>query len=176
MHDLNAVTRECLGQLQSMGISCGSFTVEMDTRSKRSWGSCRRYPDGSYLIRINDKLLQAQVPPESLKTTVLHELLHAATGCTGHRGQWAKLAKLVSARLGLSITPTAAWDAKGLDLQKDPDVKYRFLCTGCGKMAVRFRTCAFTRQYRRYRCTACGGRFIPATEIKKPPVGGSNSK
>lgn len=159
MHDLQATAKACIADLEALNIHCGKVALELDTRARRRWGCCRKLPDGSYRIGISPKLLNA--PMEALKNTLYHELLHAATGCDGHTGRWKQLAGLVSRRYGTDITRTSSWEAKGLDQNTDPTVRYRFVCTGCGAQVVRFRACTFTKRYTRYRCSRCGGSFKP---------------
>ena len=159
MVDLQRIAEECMDDLEELGIGCGQVRFELDKRARRRWGSCRKYPDGSCRIGISPKLLEA--PQEALKNTLYHELLHAATGVTGHTGRWKMLAAYVSKELGTDITRTASWEEKGLDEATDPTVRYRFVCTGCGTQVIRFRACPFTRRYKRYRCGRCGGQFRP---------------
>ena len=157
MHDLQAAGRYCIIRLEELGIRCGSVVFALDTRARRRWGSCRRLPDGSYRIGISPKLLEA--PAESLYNTLYHELLHAATGCTGHTGRWKVLAERVGPVLGTDIKRTATWAEKGLEEQSDTAVRYRFVCIGCGAQVVRYRACLFTKRYKHYRCGRCGGSF-----------------
>lgn len=162
MHDLQKTAKECMETLAGLGISCGPIRcVEVDRRARRTWGTCRRYPDGSFRIGISPKLLADEVPVESLKETLYHELLHAATDAAGHTGRWKELAGQVNRALGTHIRRTASWAERGLDIREDATVRYRFVCTGCGQEVVRFRACPFTRHYKRYRCARCGSSFKP---------------
>lgn len=163
MHDLQQTAKDCINTLAELGIACGNIrSIEVDKRTRRSWGTCRQLPDGGFRIGISPRLLAEEVPHDSLKQTLYHELLHAAAYGQGHRGQWKMLAQRVNAALGTSIGRTATWEQQGVDLDSDATVRYRFACTGCGQKLVRFRACAFTRHYKRYRCGVCGGRFRPA--------------
>lgn len=157
MHDLQATAANCKAQLKSIGICCPDVPVELDKRASRRWGVCRKYPDGTYRIGISPKLLSA--PLGALENTLYHEFLHAATDCTGHTGAWKQLAQYVSRTLGTDITRTATWEDKGLDQNADTSVRYRFVCAGCGAQVVRYRACPFTKRYKRYRCSRCGGSF-----------------
>lgn len=160
MHDLQEAYRQCLQQLRDLGISCGNVRkVAADGRTKRAWGTCRRDADGSFRIAINPKLLSEDVPVSSLKETLLHELLHTAAPGAGHGGLWKTLANRVNGALGTNIRRTASWAEQGMDESRDPTIRYRYVCTGCGAALVRFRACPFTRDPGRYRCGICGGKF-----------------
>ena len=156
MHDLQAVGQSCKARLEAMGIRCGAVRFELDTRSRRRWGSCRRLAEGGCRIGISPKLLEA--PRAALENTLYHELLHAATGVTGHTGKWKQLAAFVSAKLGTNITRTSTFGDKGLDEAK-AEAPYRYSCTGCGALVLRYRACAFTKAPHRYRCSRCGNPF-----------------
>ena len=160
MHDLQRVYAQCLQELTALGIQCGIVRqVVADGRTKGSWGSCRRNPDGSFRIAINPKLLADSTPPESLRQTMLHELLHTAAPGEGHKGRWKELAHRVNCALGTRIKRTASWEEQGLDGEKDAAIRYRYACAGCGREVVRYRACPFTRHPNRYRCGHCGGKF-----------------
>ena len=157
MHDLQTAGECCVVRLRELGICCGSVIFALDTRARRRWGTCRRLPDGSFRIGVSPKLLEAS--REALDNTLYHELLHAATDCTGHTGRWKALAEYVSTSLGTDIKRTASWGEKGLDEAADTAVRYRYRCDGCGAQVVSYRACAFTKHYKRYRCGLCGGSF-----------------
>lgn len=162
MHDLQAAARQCMETLAGLGIHCGPIgEVAVDTRARRTWGTCRKLPDGSFRIGISPKLLEDGVPLESLKETLYHELLHAAAHGDGHNGRWKALAAYVNRSLGTNIRRTASWADHGLDMDRDATIRYRFVCTGCGQEIVRFRACAFTKHTGSYRCARCGGKFKP---------------
>lgn len=160
MHDLQAMFERCRQELAALGIACGSVRqVVADGRTKRAWGTCRRYPDGSFRISINPKLLDDATPSDSLRQTLLHELLHTAAPGAGHTGRWKALAEQVNAALGTQIHRTASWAEQGMDEAKDATIRYRYGCVGCGREVVRFRACSFTKHPNRYRCGHCGGKF-----------------
>ena len=160
MDPLQALYSQCVQELAALGIQCGPVSqVAVDKRARRTWGTCRRLRDGTFRIGISPRLLAEGVPAESLKETMLHELLHTAAPGEGHRGKWKAFSRQVNAALGTDIRRTATWEDQGLDAAQDPTVKYRFVCTGCGQELVRFRACRFTKYYKHYRCGSCGGKF-----------------
>ena len=160
MQDLLGLYQACREELAALGITCGPVSqVVADGRMKRTWGTCRKNPDGSFRIAINPKLLGDYVPYESLRQTMLHELLHTAAPGAGHTGRWKALAEQVNAALGTQIHRTASWAEQGMDEAKDATIRYRYGCVGCGREVVRFRACSFTKHPNRYRCGHCGGKF-----------------
>lgn len=162
MHDLNATLLECCRTLDALGIPYAkNHTVTVDSRLKRCWGSCRMRSDCSYCIKVSAVLLDDAVPADSLKDTLYHELLHTVPGAMNHGATWKALAQQVSRATGLTVKRTAGAVEKGIvpDYANDPSVKFLCVCENCGAQIVRYRSCRFTRQYKRYRCASCGGTF-----------------
>jgi len=161
MHDLQALTKDCMAILSRLGIPCAQVSrVEVDKRARRTWGTCRRLLDGSYRIGISPILLQDNTPEQSLIQTLYHELLHAATGMTGHTGRWKEYANVLNRVLGTNIRRTASWQDMQLEEERDAHARYRFRCRGCGQILTRYRLCPFVRHPQRYRCSSCGGSFV----------------
>ena len=72
MHDLNQVVADCKRTMDAHKIPYGSIThVRVSSRMRRTWGSCRKSRDGVSTITISDRLLQEDVPLDSLKTLVI---------------------------------------------------------------------------------------------------------
>ena len=162
MHDLQAVFDQCCQRLDQLQIpyakNCKLLT---DSRLKRSWGSCRKHPDGGYTIKISPVLLEDSVPIDSLKDTLFHELLHTVPGAMSHGKTWLQLAKQVNLATGLDIKRSTTASDKGImqDFANDPSVKFLCICESCGAQIVRYRKCDFMRRTNRYRCGTCGGKF-----------------
>lgn len=162
MRDLDHVFQACCRTLDSLKIKYSpDFSVVIDTRAKRRWGSCQKKKDGSYVIKISSALLNEDVPLDSLKTTVYHELLHTVPRAMGHGKTWLQLARKVNEATGLNIKPSTPASEKGVqqDYAHDPSVKLLCVCQGCGAEVVRYRKCDFAKQLHRYRCGRCGGQF-----------------
>lgn len=162
MHDLNTALEECRKTLDSLGIRYAQNSeIIIDSRLKRCWGSCRKRKDGGYVIKISALLMEEDVPLDSLKDTLYHELLHTAPGAMSHRKTWLQLAQRVSRATGLNIKPSTSASDKGVfrDYLHDPSVKFLCECEGCGVQIVRYRNCPLARRPDRYHCGSCGGKF-----------------
>lgn len=162
MHDLEQVVADCKRTMDAHRIPYGAIVhVQVSSRMRRTWGSCRKGRDGVSTITISNRLLQDDVPLDSLKTTVFHELLHSAPGTSGHTGKWKQYAESLSRVTGLNIKRTVSAEEKGIAIDEGQDMAIKFLCEceKCGLQIVRYRDCKFARNYRRYRCGRCGGKF-----------------
>ena len=162
MHDLQTYFDECCQTLDLLRIpyakNCRLLT---DARLKRSWGNCRMHPDGTFTIKISPVLLEDSVPPDSLKDTLYHELLHTVPGAMSHGSTWLSLAQRVNQATGLRIKRSTPASEKGVnqDYVHDLSVKFLCVCENCGAQIVRYRQCDLMRRTNRYRCAACGGKF-----------------
>lgn len=162
MHNIEEVLQECCQTLDALNIKYAkNHTVRISTQAKRYWGSCQKKSDGSYIIRISSVLLDENVPLDSLKDTIYHELLHTAPYAMSHGKVWLELAQKVNWATGLNIRRVAPAPEKGVirDYANDPSVKFVCACKKCGAKIIRYRKCSFVQRTDRYRCANCGGTF-----------------
>lgn len=110
---------------------------------------------------ISSRLLQEDVPLDSLRTTVFHELLHSAPGTSGHKGKWKQYAEALNRITGLNIKRTTSAEEKGISIDEEHNMAVKFMCEcqTCGLQMIRYRDCKFARTSHRYRCGHCGGKF-----------------
>lgn len=71
---------------------------------------------------------------QTLKDTIVHELLHTVPGCLDHKGKWEMYAELVNRRLPqYTIKRTASWEEKGIMIDRgEPVYRYILQCSNCG--------------------------------------------
>lgn len=162
MKDLEALTKECMADLASIGIKCGRVrNVAVNTRAKSRWGLCKRVAVGVFDISIAEVLLKDDTDIRMAKNTIVHELLHTVPGCFGHKGKWKLLAETVNKFLPqYNIKRTASYEVKGLDTSpKEPIYRYCLRCTDCGREIFRQKQSKVITNYKKYRCGKCGGKF-----------------
>lgn len=159
MKDLNRFFRECLQEVVEAGIPVGNIkNVKVNSRAKKRWGQCRKLPDGSFEIEISVRLLADQVPERSLRSTIVHEILHTCPGVRGHGRLWKGYAALMMDRHpGYRITTTTTPEELEIDAAAE-DHRYLLRCSGCGRKIYRDRMSSLVKYPARYRCR-CGGRI-----------------
>lgn len=175
MRDLQAVAKECLMELDEIGIEYGLITrFVVNTRAKKRWGQCKKagarwdvvagVVRDTYEINISYVLLDERNPIEALKNTLIHEVLHTCKGCMNHGEAWKKLADKVNRAYGYGIKRCSSADEKGVEYDnrdKQPrKIKHQFKCEHCGQLINRQRESDFTKHYKSYKCGRCGGAFI----------------
>lgn len=158
--DLYIIAKECMDELEAIGIQYGKImNFEINYRAKKRWGQCR-YKNGWYTINISACLLENSVPIESLKDTIIHEILHTCEGCMNHGNNWKIQAEKVNRAYGYNIKRCTSAEEKGIDVeQTEKYIKHKFICEDCGQVITRQRDSKFTKYYKHYTCGRCGGKF-----------------
>ncbi len=154
--DLDGLLAELIAQVRGVKIPLSERIaphVEINDRAVTRFGCCR-YRDGQYTIEVARRV--AQGPEQSLRETLVHELLHTCYGCRNHGKRWKLYAQRMSERYGYRIARSATVEELGVGEARP----YRYLlrCTACGTQFKRFRTSALVEHPERYRCR-CGGRL-----------------
>ena len=128
------------------------------------FGSCKRHCLGktpnSVTIKLNEVCWRAA--DYSLKSTILHELIHAMSDTNHHDANFKKYAAELSARYNVPIAVHAddeEWEA----VKTNDDVKfpYRVVCNYCGKTTEYLRRAKIIRDIEegradRWKCRRCG--------------------
>ena len=158
--DYIRLRNECLREVKALGIKAGNITAwKLNSRAKRRLGQCTKHSDGTYEIQIAKRLLtEKQVAEMDVKEVIIHEILHTCYGCMKHTGRWKIYAEKMNASYGYHISRTKNLEQLGLpdDTVKRREIKYVYVCAGCGQRVERTRACKFTRNPQRYCCGRCG--------------------
>ena len=117
-------------------------------------------PLNTYVIQVSNRLLDESVPVQSLKQTIMHELLHTCTGCMNHGKTWKDYADRVNKAYGYDVSRTTSAKSLGVDTENiRKDIKHQFVCKNCGQVINRTRESNFTKNYQHYKCGICNGKF-----------------
>ena len=159
MKDLKRVFTECLLEVTQAGIPVGNIkNVKVNSRAGKRWGQCKKLPDGSFEIEISQRLLADQVPESSLRSTIVHEILHTCPGVKGHGSLWKHYAAVMMERHpDYRIATTTSPGELGVS-EAAEDHRYILVCSRCGKKICRDRMSSVVKYPSRYRCR-CGGRI-----------------
>ena len=164
MRDLQYYARECMEELDNIGIEYGNIVeFKVNTRAASRWGRCKSVP-GGYTIDINVALLNERNDLEGLKNTIIHELLHSISGCMNHGEKWKKLADKINRTYGYNIKRCSSSDEKGVDentkiKRKTLAYKYAVKCKCCGTVIKRKRVSNVIKYPTFYKCGKCGGKL-----------------
>lgn len=155
------VANECKEELRALDIKFAeNVCFEINTRAKKRFGQCSKRAYNLYKISVTDRLLEENVPIESLKNTIIHELLHTVDGCMNHKTKWKNLANKVNDAYGYNISRTSTCEELGVRSESTPKkVNYIFKCKDCGQVIKRTRMSKFVKYYTYYTCGNCNGDF-----------------
>ena len=172
MHNLNKLFKECLLDLDAIGIEYGNIVeIKVNTRAKSRWGQCKLlnyeyteyWEEYEYSINISDRLLNDNVKVERVKDTIIHEILHTCEGCMNHGEQWKRLADLVNDCYSCyNIKRTTSSEEKGIEYIPKK-YKYTLICNECNRKYKYNRMCKALKYIAdgnvggRYKCK-CGCR------------------
>lgn len=160
---LNLALEKCKQQLNELGIQYSNvLKITENKKAKKRLRQCKNVSLGVYEIDISSVLLDERVPEMTLRTTVMHELLHTCNGCMNHGALWKSNAEMVNHAYSYHIKRAASVEERGIaDVVREVNKpKYVFECIQCGAKIYRHRESKFTRNYERYRCGKCGGHLI----------------
>ena len=142
MKDINyirAMAQNCIEELNAIGIypNITADKITINTRLKRVWGRCwthwenNSHTKWNFTIEVSSRLLGDDVPDNSLRSNLLHEMCHACDECVNanHGGKWAEYAELVSDCYNLNIQRcTSSAEYHVVDDRK----RYVCECKHCG--------------------------------------------
>ena len=132
------------------------------------FGSCRRHYNGQtpsgVTIKINEVCWRAA--DYSLKSTILHELVHAIADTHHHDAAFKKYAAEISRRYGVPIAThadAAEWEA--VKTNESVVFPYRVVCKYCGKTYEYLRRAKIIRDIERgkgerWKCPRCGSNVF----------------
>lgn len=155
MHDPNTMLARVIAQAKALKIPVSHHIhpqVRLNARAVTRFGCCFRRTDGSYLIELSARMLEA--PEVSCLQTLAHEVLHTCWGCKNHGPRWKGYAARMNAAYGYHISRTNTWEALGLPDPKK--VNHLVVCRRCGREFKRARASSLVLHPERYRCR-CGG-------------------
>ena len=155
MHDADALLARVIAQARALSIPVSPRIcprVRLNRRAATRFGCCLRQPDGSYLIELAQRLLEA--PERSCLQTLAHEVLHTCPGCRNHGPRWKGYAGRMNAAYGYEIARTGTCGQLGVEDIRA--VRHLVVCVNCGRQFPRTRLSPLVAHPERYRC-ACGG-------------------
>lgn len=133
--------------------------ITINYRAKRRWGQCTNSYDGERArIEISSRILADEVPYDATMNVIIHEILHAVKGCSGHTGLWKRLANRITNRTKYAITRCDSAASFGLEEEQQKLMRqYAVKCTCCGKTYYKSKMTKVIKHPEWYRCGICRG-------------------
>lgn len=102
--------REALGCINTILASSEKINIAATSsisfewcRAEPYWASTTQCSDGSYMIRIEERLLQEDIPLQLLHLVLYHELAHTCPNSLEHKNRWEKNAAMLYRLTGLPV-------------------------------------------------------------------------
>ena len=142
----------------SRGIKVGKVMQVRFNKSPHDFGFCQKIRKGVYVITITDLALHGDI-----KSTVVHELIHAVDGCYNHGSKFQTIAKELSKAYNIELGTTAS--SKEMEMTKEyrlSKAKYVIKCTNsnCNCMIFRYRAVGVVVNPDKYKCGECGSNLL----------------
>lgn len=152
-------------ELRDLGYNVLPIRAVKFGKAVKTFGSCRRHYVGNHCadvtITINEVCWYAA--EYSLKSTILHELIHAMSDTVHHDAAFKKYAAELSRRYNVPIAVYAADDEwAAVRANEGVHFPYRVVCCFCGKTYEYLRRAKIIRDIEngsgdRWKCRQCGG-------------------
>ena len=155
MHDPNTMLARVIAQAKALKIPVSHHIhpqVRLNARAVTRFGCCFRRTDGSYLIELSARMLEA--PEVSCLQTLAHEVLHTCPGCRNHGPKWKAYAGQMNQAYGYQIARTGTCQQLGVEDARK--IRHLVVCTQCGRQFPRAKLSPLVAHPERYRCK-CGG-------------------
>lgn len=151
----NKILKECLKSYNEPYI----YKIEFKNKSKSYWAKVGKNSKEhfGYFLRIGG--LFELIPDESIarnkfESTIIHELIHTIPGCMNHGKKFKRICNLVNYKYPqYKIQTSSSAEDFGI-VESKPKVKYKIICSKCGKEYLYERKPKL--DINRYRCSICG--------------------
>lgn len=160
MEKLKELLKIVLEDTDRLGIETGNITGIIVKKGDHAFSArcCKRQRYYSSTMAYNEFIIEVSesvlnIPTDSLKTIIAHEVLHTVDGCFLHTKKWRMYAKRMNDFLSYKIDRTTV----NLDMSGyTPSFKYMIQCTLCGMTIGRRRKSIIIEHPENYKCPRCG--------------------
>lgn len=175
MKDLNSLFDDCLKMVLDCGLEPIPIAkVTINSRAKGRFGQCKIHREIATMangrrkitypyctIEISSEILKDEADEDMVKSTIIHEILHACDPGEGHGGQWLIDAhKIMNTYPQIKISRCSSYEDFGIeDPRKYKKPKYQIRCEKCGYTIARQRMSKVIKHPSMYFHPNCGGKF-----------------
>ncbi len=161
---------ECKKELENLNIPFGRIAELKVSHTLNSYGDCRKISNLYYRIRVNKTLLE-EASDDSIKNTIIHEMLHTCPDCFNHGKTWQAYANLVNdAYPKYCISRLGSYEETHVRLKNENNAKYVITCKSCGHKYFYYRNCRIVKLISNNndlcRCAFCKNNNL-SLEVKR---------
>ena len=183
---LNKLYLECINELNKIGINIldekqyGKIDISISKRNNKRYGCCKQDdPDKNYktVTRTGRKKIiryekfnkhHIEISPwvmeledNTIKNTIIHELIHCIPYCNNHETEFKKYSSLINTNYGYDISRVGNkkkdFEKSNIEYKEVENYNYKIICKNCKQEFYRQR---LNRNFTlKYRCGKCKGKF-----------------
>ena len=182
---LKELFNECICELNGIGFEkliAANIHYNISRNAKRRLGNCHRETlindEYYFTISISEWLL-LNFNDDTIKNTIMHELLHTIKDCFNHGYMWQRYANMVNEKLGYNIKRVSSvsnlCEKNGIDYVGFADNLHRYKIT-CGKCGMtHYKDRLTNKRIKQYttgcmRHRTCGGTCFTIEDLKSGSV------
>ncbi len=157
-HNLNKLLKQCLSEVQKLGIATGEIRNIIYVFLAQGYGTRVKIATNTYEIPIPYHYRSKEdVDEKRMKALIMHNILHSCTeyGVDSHNQQWFEYARQIETTYGYEILLDSPYNPVGM---YQGEVAYQGTCPGCGCRVEIFgeRNLEYIRNQHRQFCSFCG--------------------
>ncbi len=158
MENIGDIIKDCKKELDIIHIPYDkNATFKINNRLQKTWGKCKK-KNNKYIVEISGKVFNnVKTPQKTIKTILIHEMLHTCENCMNHGIKWKTYAEKVNKTYGYNIKRTNSIEEYGCESLMDSTAKHLIQCKKCGQKYYRSRESELTKHPSRYKCGVCKG-------------------
>lgn len=184
---LEKLLDDCIKELETIKFKIkdnpevGTIDIKISKKATKRYGCCKHEsPNKKYFHTIKSKYGKKivydrfnihhieisqwvmQLDDQTIKNTIIHEILHCLPACNNHGVLFKSYAKYINEKLGYNISRLGNKEAdfKRNNLEYNENTKcykYKIICKECGQVFYRQRM--KKNLIKKYCCSLCGGRL-----------------
>lgn len=183
---LNKLYLECINELNKIGINIldekqyGKIYISISKRNNKRYGCCKQEnPDKNYKVIVKTgrrktiryekfnthyieiSLWVMELEDNTIKNTIMHELIHCIPYCNNHGTEFKKYASLINNNYGYDVSRVGNkkkdFENSNIEYKEVENYNYKIVCKNCKQEFYRQR---LSRNFTlKYRCGKCKGKF-----------------
>ena len=153
---------EILTDLGIKGVKDNVYTIKINNRMYRVLGRCSKLNnvEKRYTIELSSKFV-TNASDQSVRNTIMHEVIHSAPNCMNHGKTWQSICNLVMHKhKEFNLSRIAHYDEYSKALAKT--APYEVICANCltsSKFMRKTKTIDYCLRGRA-KCGKCGSKML----------------
>lgn len=157
-----SVVEEVLNNLQKLGVTtpvpAHNYRLTFNSRAKTRFGQIKQIRSDYYEIELNSIHNQVDTP-QSVKETIIHEIIHSLPGCMNHGTRWKAVCDKYNQTYHTHLSRQSTPSKEYMNSIPKTQNKYALICDKCKHewyYARNTKLVQSARSGKSLRCPTCG--------------------